>query len=158
MWNFLNLEKVQLFLGVFFGMCMVIVGAIMMDLWDGVYTAKVTKVKVHSHKLRVTIEKMSEYWRFCAIGFLIDCIGMIFTWYDLPFLAIIFGVGLVCVEIKSMFEHAKKRKSSTMDLPKLLKSIQDATTKKDAQAILDFITSRHADIESENENKSVTTN
>lgn len=146
MWSVVTLEKVLLFLGVFFGVCVVVIGAIMVDLWDGVYTAKITKVRVHSHKLRVTVAKMSEYWRFCVIGFLIDCIGMIFTWYGLPYLAVVFGVGLVGVEIKSMFEHAKKRKSNTAELPLILSSIQEAATEKDAKAVLDFITSRQADL------------
>lgn len=147
MWSVVTIDKVLLFLAVFFGVCIVVVSAIMVDLWDGVYTAKTTKVRVHSHKLRVTVAKMTEYWRFCIIGFLIDCIGMIFTWYGLPYLAVVFGVGLVIVEIKSMFEHAKKRKSNTAELPIILRSIQEAATEKDAKAVLDFITSRQNELQ-----------
>lgn len=134
------LEKLLLFLGVFFGVSVVVIGAIMVDLWDGVYTARVTKQRVHSHKLRVTVNKMSEYWRFCIIGFLIDCIGLLFTWYGLPYLAIAFGAGLVGVEIKSMFEHSKKRKSYTTELPNILLDIMKAVTEKDAKAVIKRIT------------------
>lgn len=137
----IELEKVLLFLGIFFGVCVVVIGAIMVDLWDGVYTAKVTKQRVHSHKLRVTVAKMSEYWRFVVIGFLIDCIGMIFLWYGLPYLSVAFGVGLVIVEIKSMFEHAKKRKSHSAELPDILRGIIDCATEKDAKTMLEKIAS-----------------
>lgn len=115
----------------------------MLDLWDGVHTAKVTKERVHSHKMRVTIAKMSEYWRFIIIGFLIDCIGMIFSFYVMPFVAVLFGAGLIIIEIKSMFEHAKRRKSHTTDLPDILKSIVDCANDKDAHDIIERLLSQN---------------
>lgn len=115
----------------------------MLDLWDGVHTAKVTKERVHSHKMRVTIAKMSEYWRFIIIGFLIDCIGMIFSFYVMPFVAVLFGAGLIIIEIKSMFEHAKRRKSHTTDLPDILKSIVNCANDKDAHDIIDRLLSQN---------------
>lgn len=145
MFTIITIEKVMSFLGVFFGVCIVVIGAIMVDLWDGVYTAKFTKKRVHSHKLRVTVQKMSEYWRFVIIGFLIDCIGMLFVWYGLPYLSLVFGVGLVIVEIKSMFEHAKRRKSCAMELPELLRGIVECASEKDAKKLLEFITSHVED-------------
>ncbi len=55
------LNKLYLFVGVFLAVCILVIAAIMLDLWDGVHTAKKTHQRVHSHKLRVTIAKMSEY-------------------------------------------------------------------------------------------------
>ena len=69
--SILSLDKIFLFLGVFLAVSLLVIIAIMLDLWDGVYTAKKTNQRVHSHKLRVTIAKMSEYWRFLLIGFLV---------------------------------------------------------------------------------------
>ena len=107
----ISLDKLYLFLGVFLAVCILVIIAIMLDLWDGVHTAKKTNQRVHSHKLRVTIAKMSEYWRFILIGFLVDCLGMFFTFYLMPFVTLLFGVGLIVVEAKSMFEHANRRKT-----------------------------------------------
>lgn len=113
--------------------------AIILDLWDGVHTARITKERVHSHKLRVTVDKMTEYWRFILIGFLIDCIGLIFAFYLIPFVAILFGTGLIIIEIKSMFEHAKRRKSHTTDLPNILKKIVECANEKDAHDLIEKI-------------------
>lgn len=138
--TFLSFDKLLLFLGVFFAVSLLVIIAIMLDLWDGVYTAKKTEERVHSHKLRVTIAKMSEYWRFLLIAFLVDCLGVIFDFYFLPFVAVLFGLGLIGVEIKSMFEHAKRRKSHVLDMPKIINSIIAAKDQKDAQKILELLT------------------
>lgn len=139
MWEVIHLEKVILFAGVFLAISLLVIMAIMLDLWDGVHTARVTKDRIHSHKLRVTIDKISEYWRFILIGFLIDCIGLIFSFYFMPFVAVVFGAGLIVIEIKSMFEHAKRRKSHTTDLPLIIRSIVNCANDKDAHDIIDKV-------------------
>lgn len=141
MWEIVPISKITLFLGVFLAVCIFVIGAIMLDLWDGVHTARKLKDRVHSHKLRVTIAKMSEYWRFIMIGFLIDCIGIIFSFYILPYFAVLFGVGLIIIEIKSMLEHAKRRKSHTTELPDILHRIVDCANEKDAHDLLEKIVS-----------------
>ncbi len=129
----------MLFAGAFFAISLMVVMAIMLDLWDGVHTARVTKERIHSHKLRDTVAKMSEYWRFLIIGFLIDCIGMIFSFYIVPFVVVLFGIGLIIVEIKSMLEHAKRRKSHTAELPDILRKIVECANEKDAHDIVEKI-------------------
>lgn len=135
----LNIDKVLLFLGVFLAVSIVVITAIMLDLWDGVHTAKKTHERVHSHRLRVTIAKISEYWRLLLIGFLIDCLGVLFDFYFLPFVALLFGAGLIVVEAKSMFEHASKRKSHAVELPEIISKIVSATTSTDARKIIDTL-------------------
>ena len=132
-------QKFMLFAGLFLAISILVVCAIILDLWDGVHTARVTKERIHSHKFRNTIAKMSEYWRFIIIGFLIDCIGCLFDFYIIPFVAVAFGTGLILIEIKSMFEHARKRKSNTTELPHLLKRIVDAANEKEARDIFEKI-------------------
>lgn len=144
----LTLDKSFLFLGVFLIVCILVVLAIMLDLWDGVYTARKTNQRVHSHKLRVTIAKMSEYWRFLLIGFLIDCIGVFFDFYFLPFVAVLFGAGLIIVEGKSMFEHAHRRKSHMKELPDIINDIIGAVDKKDAMKIIGMFDEQNKEKES----------
>lgn len=133
----ISLDKLHLFLGVFLAVCILVIIAIMLDLWDGVHTAKKTNQRVHSHKLRVTIAKMSEYWRFILIGFLVDCLGMFFTFYLMPFVTLLFGVGLIVVEAKSMFEHTNRRKSHMTELPDIIKRIMECAHEKDAMKIIE---------------------
>lgn len=135
------LEKLYLFIGVFLAVCLLVIAAIMLDLWDGVHTAKKTHQRVHSHKLRVTIEKMSEYFRFVLIGFLVDCLGLFFTVYPTPIVVILFGVGLIIVEVKSMFEHANRRKSHVTQMPDIIKGIVECAHDKDAKKIVEQIQS-----------------
>ena len=130
-------EKANLFVGVFLIVCVLVIVAIMMDLWDGVHTARKTGTPVHSHKLRITIGKISEYFRFIVIGFLVDCLGLLFPFYVMPFVSILFGIGLIIVEAKSMFEHATRRKSHTTELTGIIKSIIAGATTKDAMKIID---------------------
>lgn len=134
------IEKIYLFLGVFLAVCILVIVAIMLDLWDGVHTAKRTNQRVHSHKLRVTISKMSEYWRFIMIGFLVDCLGIFFSFYILPFVAVTFGVGLIVVEAKSMFEHAGRRKSHITEVSEIIKGIIECSHETDARKIVSQLT------------------
>lgn len=107
--------------------------AILLDLWDGVYTARQLRQRVHSHKLRVTVKKVSEYWRFMLIAFVIDTVGILFPIYALPYISILFCIGLVGVEAKSMLEHAKKRKSKAIEMEEIIKMVIDSATKPDAK-------------------------
>ncbi len=136
----LQIDKARLFFSLLLIVCILVIVAIMLDLWDGVHTAKITNQRIHSHKLRVTISKISEYFRFIMIGFLVDCLGFFFDFYLLPFVALLFGAGLIAVEAKSMFEHANRRKSHTTELPTIIKSIVDCVSDKDAMKIIEHLT------------------
>ena len=73
--NFLHCIAVHL------GICgilwVLIIAAILVDLWDRVYTNKKLGKKIESHKMRITLEKVSEYWRFMIIAFTIDMVTFI---------------------------------------------------------------------------------
>ena len=133
-----------MFVSVLLVVCILVISAIMLDLWDGVHTARRTNERVHSHKLRDTIAKISEYWRFIMIGFLVDCLGVFFSFYILPFVVVLFGTGLIVVEAKSMFEHANRRKSHAADLPDIISSIIKAVDQKDAKKIIKRMTEMQA--------------
>lgn len=139
--SLVSLNKVYLFLGVFLAVSLLVILAIILDLWDGVHTARFTRQRVHSHKLRITVSKIGEYWRFILIGFLVDCLGVIFSFYFMPFVTVVFGAGLIAVEAKSMFEHAGKRKSHTRDLPDIIARIIGCVKAKDAEEIVKLISS-----------------
>lgn len=122
-----------------FVLWVLMLAAILLDLWDGLYTARKTGKKIKSHILRITIAKVSEYWRFMLIGFLIDCAGVLFPFYALPYVSIVFFLGLIGVEVKSMMEHAKRRKSHVNDAQEIIERIIACATSGKAQEIIDMI-------------------
>lgn len=138
----LETQKAYVFGVIFLAVCLLVIAAIMLDLWDGVHTAIKIGEKLHSHRLRETMEKMSEYFRFILIGFLVDCLGLLFAFYPLPFVTILFGVGLIVVEAKSMFEHARKRRSHTMVLPEIIRAVIECSHEHDARRIVELISSK----------------
>lgn len=133
---------------------LLVFGAIGLDLWDGVRTAAKIGQRVHSHKLRVTIDKTSEYWRFMLIAFIIDAVIFIICallkTQSLPAMSFLFCLGLVGVEMKSMYEHAKRRKSHVTGLTDIIGIIVKASTDKDARKALNDVRNY---LESEREKK-----
>lgn len=113
----------------------------MLDLWDGIYTARRTGQRIHSHRLRVTIAKIGEYFRLIAVGALVDCLGSLFSFYPLPIITILFGAGLIIVELKSMLEHAKRRKSHTAEMPEIIAQIIDCKHEPDAEQLVKKLSS-----------------
>lgn len=136
----INLEEVVIHLfshlEISVALWLLVIVAVLLDLWDGVYTAKVTHQRIHSHKLRVTVNKISEYWRLMLIGFLIDTAGCLFPVYALPYLSILFCLGLICVEAKSMFEHVRKRRSQAVDVARIIQMLVECASEKDAKKLL----------------------
>lgn len=123
-----------------FAIWVIVFIAILLDLWDALYTANKLKEKIKSHRIRITIQKTCEYWRGLVIGLLIDTIGILFPFYTLPYITLTIGVGLLCIEAKSMYEHAKRRKSRTVELTKIINIIVDAADKKDAKKAVNLLT------------------
>jgi hypothetical protein len=123
-------------LGINLALWLLVIIAVLIDLWDGVTTARQLGKKIHSHKLRLTINKMGEYWRIMLLGFVFDFIGVIFPWYGYPYLSILICVGIVLIEIKSVYEHAKRKKSKAVELPKIIAEVIEATSKPEAEEII----------------------
>lgn len=114
-----------------------VISAISIDLWDRVYTQRKTGKKIESRKLRMTIEKFSEYWRFLLMAFAIDAVIFIvcvlLEYRAIPIMSILFCCGLLGIEAKSLFEHAKERKSNVTEMNKIISIIVNAASDKDAK-------------------------
>lgn len=122
--------------GINLGLWFLTICAVLIDLWDAIYTARQMGIKVRSHKLRMTINKMGEYWRIMLLGFVFDLIGVIFPWYGYPYLSIVICVGIMLIEIKSVWEHAKRRKSKVGELPDIIEEVIKVASKPEAEAVL----------------------
>ena len=115
---------------------MVVIIAVLVDLWDGLYTARKLGEKLRSHKFRHTIHKLGEYWRVMLIGLLFDTLCLCLPWYNFPYLTILAAVGLLIIEVGSMREHIKKRKNSLSELPTIIANIISCADEKDAMALI----------------------
>lgn len=116
-------ERLHLFATIFLCVLIVALIAILLDLRDGIATARRCGQKLHSHKLRVTVGKIIEYWQFIFLAALADFVGAFMPFYGIPYLTLIFGLAVIIIEAKSMFEHAKRRKSGVTKLPQTVADI-----------------------------------
>lgn len=124
-----------------------VVSAIFIDLWDRVYTQKKTGRKIISHRLRMTLDKVGEYWRFLLIAFIIDAIIFIscalLGRHMFPIVTMLFAGALLVIETKSLIEHARERHSSAEDMEKIISSVVTAASERDAKnaikAIVDYV-------------------
>lgn len=132
----LDLPHIYKHLGINLVLWLLVIVAVLIDLWDGVMTARKMGKKIHSHKLRITINKMGEYWRIMLLGFVFDFIGVIFPWYGYPYLSILICVGIVLIEMKSVYEHIKRRKSKASELPDIIAEVIKTASKPEAEEII----------------------
>lgn len=116
-----------------------VIMAILIDLWDGIYTARKLGERLHSHKFRHTVQKAGEYWRLLLFGFIADTLGLLLPWYALPYITMALCVSLVFIEMKSVFEHYKRRKSGLAALPGIAARIVECVTEKDAEKLINTI-------------------
>lgn len=111
--------------------------AVLIDLWDRIYTQRKVHKKISSNRLRLTLDKVSEYWRFMLIAFIIDAIIFVacalLNYSAIPAFSMLFTAGLLLIEFKSLYEHAKERKSSIVDMNRLVQVIVEAVNDKDAK-------------------------
>lgn len=135
----LDLPHLYRHFGINLGLWFLVIFAVLIDLWDAIYTARKLNIKVHSHKLRMTVNKMGEYWRIMLLGFVFDLIGVIFPFYAYPYLSILICVGIVLIEMKSVWEHAVKRKSKAAQLPKIVGRIVECATTEEAEQLIKTI-------------------
>ncbi len=120
--------------------------AILLDFRDGVATAKRCRQPIHSHKIRITVIKISEYWQFIFLALLADCIGAFMPFYGLPYVTILFGLAVIFIECKSMLEHAQRRKSGVAKLPSAVAEIVEFVGGTDElRSLIAEMARRHAD-------------
>lgn len=118
-------------------MWLLVLAAIGTDLWDRVYTQKKLHKPLVSHRIRLTIDKVGEYWRFLVIAFIIDAVIFIactlLNVRSLPVVSMLFAVVEIVIEVKSLVEHARERKSQVADIDQLVRTIVTAASDHDAK-------------------------
>ena len=124
--------------------CVLVVFAVLLDLWTGIDAARKNKEKIRSRVLRRTITKILDYVRFVIFAVLIDILGLSFPWYAIPYFAVACTFGILLIEGKSVIENFAKRKSSAARVVDMLEQIIECGDHDTAERIIRAIKSDSA--------------
>lgn len=95
------------------------------DTISGIYTAKKTREKLRSHRLRKTFEKMAWYWFFQMLVAIVGVLLSLLPWYNLPYLSMVLALAICISEGISMWEHSKRRKDGMAKVPEAVQELID---------------------------------
>ena len=118
-----------------------VVIAVLIDLWTGIERAKKCGEKMHSHKFRATITKITEYWRIMIFGLFIDIATFIIFPHNVPFGTLLFMIACCGIEAKSVFENLRRKKSAAAQVPDaLLKILEQLNSPEKISQYIEILT------------------
>ena len=117
----------------------VMILAVLIDLWTGIEKAKATGMALHSHKLRCTVTKIGEYWRVQLMFLLFDVLALSMGIYALPYASMMGTVAVVAIEVRSVFENLKAKRSAAAEVPEMLLEIIRCKDAEGAKKLLDLL-------------------
>ena len=94
-------------------------------LVSGVYTARQLGQRIHSHKLRSTVDKLVPYLLVMLMAFIFDVALSVFGFYGFPYVMLAVTLAIIAIELVSVIEHARRRKSRAAKIPEVLSDIAD---------------------------------
>lgn len=113
------MEKLVITLWITFGIYMMLLLAILADLWSGIRKARKNGIARSSYGLKRTVDKMARYYNLLLALSVIDAMQMVSLWYlesfygykipIFPFITLIGAIGLSFIEIISIFEKAEDK-------------------------------------------------
>ena len=113
-----------------------------LDFWSGRDTAKAIGEKIDSQGYRRTFVKIGDYYRVLMFLLLFDLIGFLFPFYKLPFASIVGSISVIAIELISVLENSRQKKSRSAEIPDIIKKIIQCATAKDGEALLEEITNQ----------------
>lgn len=122
-----------------FLLCVLVCAAALIDMWTGIDAAKTNKEKIMSHGLRKTVRKIIDYLRIVYFFLLIDILGAVFTWYNLPYCAILATLGVLLIEGRSVIENSKKKKSAAGRVVDVVQEVISCVDSEKAQKVIEMI-------------------
>lgn len=122
-----------------FLLCVLVCAAALIDMWTGIDAARANKEKIMSHGLRKTIRKIIDYLRIVFFFLLIDILGAVFVWYNLPYCAILATLGVLLIEGRSVIENSKKKQSAAGRVVDAVQEIISCVDSEKAQRIIEMI-------------------
>lgn len=106
------------------------------DFWSGRDTAKALGEPIDSKGYRKTFVKIGDYYRVLVFLLLFDLIGSLFDFYKLPFATLLGSVAVIAIELKSVIENSRRKKSHSAEIPQIIKEIIQCSTTAKGEEIL----------------------
>lgn len=122
-----------------FLLCVLVCAAALIDMWTGIDAARTNKERIMSHGLRKTVRKIIDYLRIVYFFLLIDILGAVFSWYNLPYCAILATLGVLLIEGRSVIENSKKKQSAAGRVVDAVQEIIACVDSEKAQKIIEMI-------------------
>lgn len=107
-----------------------------LDFWSGRDTAKALGEPIDSKGYRRTFVKIGDYYRVLMFALLFDLIGSLFEFYKLPFATLLGSVAVIAIELKSVIENSRRKKSHSAEIPQIIKEIIQCSTTAKGEEIL----------------------
>lgn len=113
------MEKIIIVLWILFAIYVLVLLAILADLWSGVRKAKKKGIARTSYGFRRTVEKLAKYYNALLALSVIDCMQMAAIWYletyynykipMIPIVTIGGAIGIAAIEVKSIYEKVEDK-------------------------------------------------
>ena len=113
------MDKIVVALWITFGIYLMVLLAIMADLWSGVRKAKKNGIARSSCGFKRTIDKIASYYNAMLALTVIDAMQMSSLWYlekyygyhwpIFPIVTLVGAIGICLIEIKSIYEKAEDK-------------------------------------------------
>lgn len=136
-----DFNTIQAKVYIILGMWLVMTLAVCIDLWAGVDSAKARGEKIYSGGLRRTFAKLGDYWRIQVMALIFDLIGSCIAWYNLPYASMLVTAAIVLIEMRSVWENERAKKSNAAKIPDAIRAIINCSTAKSAEELLEKIKS-----------------
>lgn len=114
-----DFNHIFVILWMLFGLYILVLFAILADLWAGVRKAKSLGKARTSYGFKRTVDKIARYYNTLLALSVVDCMQMGGVWYldgfyqyaipILPIITIIGAIGIGTIEIKSIYEKAEDK-------------------------------------------------
>lgn len=113
------MEKIIVSLWILFALYILVLFAILADLWSGVRKARENGIARSSYGYRRTLDKVARYYNVLLALSVVDAMQMASIWYlerfynmvvpMFPFVTLIGALGISLIEIKSIYEKAEDK-------------------------------------------------
>lgn len=116
-----------------------------LDFWSGRDTAKALGEPIDSKGYRRTFIKIGDYYRVLIFLLLFDLIGSLFEFYKLPFATLLGSIAVIAIELKSVIENSRRKKSHSAEIPDVVKEIIQCTTPNRGKEIVEKLINEFQD-------------
>lgn len=112
--------------------------SVLIDLFFGVRRAKRLKIIRTSFGYRRTITKLISYFGLMIMLTIADIVASVV--FDMPYFTVIGAIGIVLVEVKSVFENLRKESKNLDEVQKVLLKLFE--NKEEIQTLISFLNSK----------------